>query len=247
MDLIKVKTAQGISTIKLSRPKVNAINESLVDELIMSFSGLKNRSDVKSILLTGEGSFLSFGFDIPEFLNYSKDEFRVFVEKFCKLLNEIFLFPKPVLSGINGHAIAGGCLLALACDYRIMVEDRTKIALNELTFGSTVFPIGISILKYTVGTRNAEIMLERGGMYSANQAKEIGLIDKSAPLEKFDDLVEETLGEYSNKDPLAFSDLKYNLRKNVIERDNDFDINRFIDIWYSDNTWNNLQNIKIKD
>ncbi len=120
MDFVRLSTADGIATVKIDRPKVNAINEQMVSELRDVFRALALDPGVKAVILTAEGSFFSFGFDIPGFMDYSKDAFLRFVLSFSDLVQRIFVFPKPVIAALNGHTVAGGCILAIACDSRIM-------------------------------------------------------------------------------------------------------------------------------
>jgi len=135
---------------------------------------------VKAIIFSGTGKFFSFGFDIPEFLSYSKDEFSRYLTKFTDLCLRLYLFLKPVVAALNGHTIAGGCMLALTSDYRIMESGKAKISLNEITFGSTVFSGIAEMLRCLVGERNAERILLTGSMYSAQEARQLGLIDETA-------------------------------------------------------------------
>jgi len=134
MSFIELKLHEKIATITLNRPKVNALNDELIDELKAAFQGVQAEGNVNAVILRGQGSFFSFGFDVPGFMAYQKDEFQNYVEKYSDLVKEIFMFPKPVIAALNGHTVAAGCVLALACDYRIMISGKAKIALNEMTY-----------------------------------------------------------------------------------------------------------------
>ncbi len=114
MDNLHISKDNQIATITLNRGKVNALSEELIEQLKNQFEILENDDSIRAIILTGQGKFFSFGFDIPGFLNHSKDEFRVFINKFTDLYTYMFLYPKLIVAAINGHAIAGGCMLATA-------------------------------------------------------------------------------------------------------------------------------------
>jgi len=248
MKFLGLSINENITTVVLNRSKVNAINEAMVEELSECFKKLETDSNVKAVILTGEGNFFSFGLDIPEFLNYSKDSFTKFLIKFTDLLKYIFLFPKPVVAALNGHTIAGGCMLAIACDYRLMVSGKPKISLNEITFGSTVFTSGVEILKFWVGGRNAETILYRGEMYLAEDARALGLVDEVVSKEELHETAQRIAQDFANKDGRAFKSVKALLRKQVaeeIERSERDSILEFVDIWYSESTWKNLEKIKI--
>ncbi len=250
MDFVQFSLDQNIATIVLNRPKVNAINETVVEEFGDCFQKLATDQNVNAVILTGEGSFFSFGFDVPEFLGYSKDSFIKFLTKFTGLYGDIFLFPKPVVAALNGHTVAGGCMLALACDYRLMVSERAKISLNEITFGSTVPYGSVQMLKHCIGERKAESVLYAGAMHSAEEAKGLGLIDEVVSKDNLREAAQKIALSLGEKDVRAFESIKMLLRKQVAEemkrREND-SILEFADIWYSESTWEKLRKIKIRD
>jgi Delta3-Delta2-enoyl-CoA isomerase len=250
MNFIYLSINENIATIVLNRPKVNALNKAMVEELRECFQKVADDSNVKAVILTGEGNFFSFGLDVPEFLSYSKDSFIKFLVKFTELYGYIFTIPKPIVAALNGHTIAGGCMIAIACDYRLMVSGKARISLNELTFGSTVFAGSVEMLKFLVGGRNAELALYTGAMYSAEEAKELGLIQEAVSKENIRDSAQKIAKDFAKKDSLAFESVKMLLRKQAreeMERRERNSIIEFADIWYSENTWKNLQNIKIRD
>ncbi len=248
MNFIHLSADKNIATIVLNRPKVNALNEAVVEELGECFQKLADDSNVKAVILTGEGSFFSFGLDVPEFLSYSKDSFIKFLTKFTDLYGYIFTFPKPVVAALNGHTIAGGCMIAIACDYRLMVSGKARISLNELTFGSTVFAGSVEMLRFLIGGRNAESALYTGAMYSAEEAKELGLIHEVASKENLRDSAQRIAEDFTKRDSRAFGSMKTLIRKQAGEemkrRERD-SIIEFADIWYSEGTWKNLEKIKI--
>ncbi len=244
MDFVDLTVTEGIARIALRRGKVNAINEKVVDELTDCFRDLSYDPKVKAVILTGEGKFFTFGFDIPEFLGYSKAAFIRYLTKFTGLYTDVFMYPKAVVAALNGHTIAGGCMLAIACDYRIMVQGSSKISLNEINFASSVFAGSVEIMKLLLGQRKAESALLSGAMYSPEEALDIGLIDK---IVKQDDLEEEARKkalEYASQDAAAFASIKKLLRNATAEemtKRERASILEFVDIWYSENTWNNLK------
>jgi len=248
MNLINVSKKNGITTVTMSRGKVNAINEAFVDELGAVFSELAADADTKAVILTGDGKFFSFGFDIPELLNYSKNDFARYLKKFCATYTQMFLFPKPVIGALNGHATAGGCILALTCDFRIMVTGNAKIALNELNIGAAIFAGCVGMLKSTVGVRNAEKVLLTGAMYTAEDARRIGLVDSVTSEETLMAEAKEIADEFSQKNPDAFKALKTLLRRPSAEcfgRSEQDSILDFIEIWYSEPTRRVLKGVVI--
>jgi len=249
MSFVRVTKDDRVATLTLSRGKVNALNEPVVEEIHGCLEDLENDHTIKSVILTGEGKFFSFGFDIPEFLGYSKDAFAGFLTKFTDLYTYMFVFPKPIVAACNGHTIAGGCMLATACDCRIMASGKAKISLNEIGFGSSVFAGSVEMLKFCVGQKNAWQILCSGAMYSAEEARQLGLIDQVSSEEVLMDEARRTALDFAEKDSVAFAGIKKLLRKPVAEemvRREPGSIREFIDIWYSANTRENLKRIKIR-
>jgi len=248
MSLVTTTRQDGIATVTLTHGKVNAFNESTVEELRAAFDDLREDDDIRAVILTGNEKFFSFGLDIPELFTYTKEGCHRFLVKFTGLYTSIFQFPKPVIASIGGHAIAGGCILATACDYRLMVDGKAKIGLNEITFGSSIFAGSVEMLIYCCGQRNAETVLIGGEMYYAEEALRLGLIDKVVTAENLAEETAATAAMYAMKDPEAFAALKALLRSPVVdqmERCEQESIRAFNDIWYSDTVRENLKGIKI--
>ena len=248
MSFMHVSKDVEISTVTLSRGKVNALNEPMVEEITKSFEDLAIDNEVRSIIFTGSGKFFSFGFDVPEFLSYPKNDFIKYLEKFTNLYTYVFHFPKPIVAALNGHTIAGGCMLATACDYRLMVTGKAKISLNEITFGSPVLAGSVEMLRYCVGSRNAQSILYSGAMYSAEEAFQLRLVDQVSSEDDLTEDARKVAQELAQKDSSAFRSIKHLLRKpaaeQMIKREKDA-ILEFVDIWYSEQTWENLKTIKI--
>ncbi len=249
MDFISVSKNDGIASITLSRGNVNALNEIMVEQLNDCLTDLETDQEISSVILTGQGKFFSFGFDIPEFMSYSKDDFTRYLTKFTDLYTYVFLFPKPVIAALNGHTIAGGCMLATACDHRMMVSDKSKISLNEIGFGSSVFAGSVEMLGFCAGWKNAETILYSGAMYSANEALQLGMIDMVFSRDNLINEAKKKARALGEKDNTAFNSIKGLLRRPVAERmvkREKESIQEFIDIWYSEKTWEKLLKIRIK-
>ncbi|UCD17635.1 MAG: enoyl-CoA hydratase/isomerase family protein [Candidatus Zixiibacteriota bacterium] len=248
MSFINVSQEKDITTVTLTRGKVNAINESLVDELHAILKNLEDDPQARAVVLTGAGKFFSFGLDIPELYSYSQNDFLKFLQKFTNLYTSLFLFPKPVVAAINGHAIAGGCMLATPCDFRIMTTGKPRISLNEVTFGSSVFAGSVSILKFCVGAKNAAKILYSGSMFSAEEAHQMSLVDE---ISTESDLAKKAMTkatELAGKDSAAFGSIKRLLRRPVADEMSHYEqdsLREFVEIWYSKSTREQTKKIEI--
>lgn len=250
MEFVHVSSRDGLAEVRLQRGKVNAIDDRVVGELAEAFRQLADDPAVRGSILTGTGKFFSFGFDIPEFLGWSREAFAGYLDRFTALYREIFAHPKPVVAALNGHAVAGGCMLATASDARIMVGGKAKIGLNEIGFGSSVFAGSVGMLAFWVGQRHAQEVLYSGRLFSAEQAQAMGLVDAVATEEGLIEVARAVARRHADRDPVAFRSQKGLLRKPVLddmaarERDS---IREFVEIWYSEETWKKLKEIRIHE
>jgi len=250
MEFIKIDRENDIAVITLCKGKVHEISEPAVDQIHNAFKEFEKDHNIRGILLTGEGKFFSFGLDIPGFLEYRKAMFARFLSKFTNLYRYLFTYPKPILAALNGHTIAGGCMIANACDYRMMVSGNARISLNEITFGSTVFAGATAMLKYLIGGRNAEKMFLTGKMFTAEEALELGLVDRVVEVDSLMTEAMKELKDMAKHDLTAYAHVKKLLRAPVVrlmESREEMSIAEFNDIWYSEGTWDKLKEIKIKE
>lgn len=246
---VRESAAGGVVTLTISRPKVNALNDDVVQELRARLDEHEG-DDSGAIVLTGERDFFSFGFDVPFYRSAPRDVFGAFVRRFTDLYRFLFLYPKPVVAAINGHAVAGGCMLALACDQRVMSAGKARISLNEVGFGSTVFAGSVEMLRFAAGSREASRFLTSGVFCSADEARAIGIVDDVASRDDLAAAAQTAALELAKKSRPAFASLKRLLREPVVkdlpERE-PLSIEEFLDIWYSPATQQDLEKIVIRD
>ncbi len=248
MGFIGLEKKNGIAILTFSRGKVNALNGAVINELRNCLESIEVDDQVKAVILTGSGKFFSFGFDIPEFLPYTKDQFTEFLTGFADLYSYIFLYPKPVIGALNGHTVAGGCMLALACDYRVMTRGKGKISLNEIGFGASVFAGTVEMLRFLVGSAQAQNILCSGAMYSPEEALDMGMVQELASEEDLMRAAMNAAGNLSSKPSAAFASIKFLLRKPVADEMKGREaasIKEFVEIWYSDETRAMVKNIVI--
>jgi len=249
MTFVHLDIREGLATVRLERGKVNALNEQVVDELASCLRGLETDPAVRGVLLTGTGKFFSFGFDIPEFLDMPKEAFTGYLRKFATLYRELFVHPRPVVAALNGHTVAGGCMLATACDVRVMARENAKIGLNEVGFGSSLFAGSLELLRFWVGDRRAQEIVYGGALYTAEQALDLGLVDAVVADGGLLDEARDRLEQLAGKSPRAFRSIKRLLRAPLaeeIQRREEASVQEFVEIWYSKETRAELEKIKIR-
>lgn len=164
----------GIVTLRLAHGKVSALDLELGEELRRQ---LALSREARAVILTGTGSSFSAGVDLFRMTS----DGAAYVERFWPVLNglleELFVFPRPVIAAANGHAIAGGCLVVAACDYRLMSGGR--IGVPELLVGVPFPAIALEILKFAAG-RDAQFLAYSGVTLPPDEARARGLVDEVA-------------------------------------------------------------------
>ena len=131
-----------------------------------------------------------------------------------------------------------------------MVKGKSKISLNELTFGSTVFTSVVEYLRFAVGSNNAQKVLYSGKMYTAEEALYLGLVDEAVTESRFSGAVNRIALDYGGRDSSVFRSAREMLRSPAmkrIEKDEKSSISEFVDIWYSKSTRKNLEKIEIRN
>src|SRR5690606_3866930 len=138
MNTLNITIQDSLAIIALDRGKSNAINEVMLDELKKMVISIEQDPHIFGIILTGKHGFFSAGLDLIELYEYREEQMKVFWAKFLDLVKTLTSFKKPIISAISGHSPAGGCVLAICCDYRIMAEGEFIIGLNEVPVGIMV-------------------------------------------------------------------------------------------------------------
>src|SRR4051812_49886021 len=116
---ITFEVREGVAVLGLELGRGNAINQGFIDALLGRLDEVE-RSGARSVVITGQGRTFSGGLDLPSIFDLDRAGMARFVDAFDGLFTRVFSFPRPVVAAVNGHAIAGGCVLAMACDRRVV-------------------------------------------------------------------------------------------------------------------------------
>ena len=179
-----VRTADhsgGVRVLTLARPPANALDESLLGDLLAAVGDARRRDDVRALVLTGAGAFFSGGFDL-RVPRRDDDDARRVRELYRDSHLALFGCPKPTIAMVNGHAIAGGLVLALACDYRLAVAGDYRIGLNEVAIGASFPKVAFEIVRLRLTHAQASELLLGAGVYPAEQhGTRLGVFDEILP------------------------------------------------------------------
>jgi enoyl-CoA hydratase/carnithine racemase len=189
MSTVRVSDREGgVRVLVLDRPKANAINEDLLADLDAAIAAAGIDDRVRAIVLTGGGNFFSAGFDFSAPRRDAAETQRIgelYRDAHVRLLS----VPKPTVGMMNGHTIAGGLVLLLACDYRLGLDGDYRIGLNEIAVGASFPKAAMEIVRLRLPHARACELVLGAALYPASQALRLGIVDELLPADKLEDTV----------------------------------------------------------
>ncbi|XP_044766585.1 enoyl-CoA delta isomerase 1, mitochondrial-like [Coccinella septempunctata] len=220
----------GIATVTLQNAPVNSLNLKLVTELSDTLNSLEKNKSRGLILKSFSDKVFSAGIDLFELYKPKEDRMKQYWTALQDCWINLYGFSAPTVACINGHAPAGGCLLSLCCEYRVMLKDRT-IGLNETKLGIVAPPWFIASMENVIGRRQSELALTSGKMFTTEEALRVGLIDEIA--EDSEDAINKSRAFFKLFEkvaPSARSATKHLIRKKTIQdlvQNREADLNLF--------------------
>jgi enoyl-CoA hydratase len=174
----------GVRVLTLTRPPANAIDESLLADLDAALGAARADDAVRAVVLTGAGAFFSGGFDFAAPRRDPAAERRIY-ELYRSSHLALLTFPKPTVAMMNGHALAGGLVLVLACDHRLGVEGEYKIGLNEVAVGAAFPRVAAEVVRLRLSHAAASELLLGAALHPARDAVRLGVADELLPAAGF--------------------------------------------------------------
>lgn len=236
--LIDVEDHGPIRELRLARPPANALDPTLCLALRDAIDAAA-ADDVGGIVLTGGPKVFSGGLDVPHLLSLpDAAALREAWEAFFAAARALAAAPMPVAAALAGHAPAGGCVLALCCDYRVMASGAYRIGLNETQVG-LVAPEGIQrLMRRTVGARQAERLLVGGLLVDADEALRLGLVDEVAGIDEVAIRARIWLESLLALPRAPMLETRAIARADLIEalHEDHIDLARFVDAWNAPDT-----------
>ena len=240
MEHIKIVTKNSVATLLLNREHTNPIDGEMLESLFGSLDQLKNDNSIKSVILTSSNDkIFSFGFNLPVLVQLEKPDFQEFFRSFNELCLRLYTFPKPLIASINGYAIAGGCILALCADYRIVSNSKLLMGLNEVKLGVPVPWAAMIILRELIENHLAEEVVLTGKLYSPEQLLHRGIVNEVCDhlnLESRAFQIAREMGANLNK---SYQFMKVNMRQKTVDNiilDIENQNRKFVNHWFSRDT-----------
>jgi enoyl-CoA hydratase len=176
MAMIERSQHEGIRTLRLAHGKASALDVELLDALARELEGAAE--DVRALVLTGTGSIFCAGVDLFRLTREGADYVRRFLPLLSRFVRTLFAFPRPVVAAANGHAIAGGCVLVLAADARLMAEGAGRVGVPELLVGVPFPAAALEVVRFAVPRDRVQSLIYTGRTLSPQEALTAGLVDE---------------------------------------------------------------------
>ena len=214
--MIERQEHDGIVTLRLAHGKASAMDLELLDALTAEFQSLRV-DGTRAIVLTGSGTIFSAGVDLPRLTAGG----AAYVERFLPALDAafqtIFDCDRPVVAAVNGHAIAGGCILAQCADYRVMADGKGRIGAPELLVGVQFPPLALEILRFVVAPQHLQKLILTGATLLPSDALQHGLVDEVVDAERLDERARSVAEQLAAIPRDVFANTKRHLRLPVAE------------------------------
>lgn len=238
MELISIEQRGQVILAQLTRSVTNALNLECVNELAQMLQQVKSDPGARGLVLASANEkFFSIGFDIPQLYDLGRDDFLHFFRAFNRACLDLYTLPKPTVAAMTGHAIAGGCILALCCDYRFIAEGRKLMGLNEIKLGAPVPYLADSILRSLIGLRQAREVMGKGEFYPPEACLTMGMVDRILPPGEVVEQAVEQAAELASLPAAAFGAIKRNrvegVEAEVLARQEE-KARLFVECWYAD-------------
>lgn len=214
--MIEIENRGSVTILRIVRGKGNALNLELLEAFDKALTAI-DASEARAVVVTGQGSVFGAGVDLPELVGGGE----AYVRRFIPLLSDVFerlaTFRKPMIAAVNGHAIAGGGILVLACDQRIMARGKARIGLTEIQVGVPFPAWALEIARFATPPQHFQTLIMTGRTWTAEEALARGLVDEVVDAEQLESRALEVAAELGSLLPETFAASKLAVRRPLLE------------------------------
>ncbi len=183
MEFVRLEVADGVGTIRLDRPKMNALDAQMQEEIREAAREATERDDVKAVVIYGGERVFAAGADVKEMAEMSYTDMIKRSSGLTSAFTAVARIPKPVVAAVTGYALGGGCELALCADIRIAADNAT-LGQPEVLLGIIPGAGGTQRLSRLIGPSRAKDIIFTGRFVKADEALRIGLVDRVVPADQ---------------------------------------------------------------
>jgi len=224
----------------------NALNPRLMDALCSVLGELREAGAPAVLLRSSHEDLFCPGWDLKRLAGAERAEVADALAGFNRLVYDVFSYPGATAAAIQGHAVAGGCLLALGCDLRVMAEGRPRIGLSELNLGVPVPSASLVMLRERLAPNVVEELVVGGDGCNAERARNLGVVHRTAEPALVIAKTERELARLASKSALAFATTKKFLLGAAWKRMSEMatvDDEAFLDCWFSPQTQERIEGV----
>lgn len=241
--MLEIIDHDEIRELKLVRKPANALNPELVESLTNALHEAPEHAS--AVIISGLPGMFCAGLDLPQLIHHDRDEFSRFWQAFLRLLKTIAYMPVPTVFALTGHAPAGGIVMALYGDYRIMPRGKYKTGLNEVQVGLVAPTVIHGALARTIGAHPASRILMSGEMMTSDSALNLGLIDElvDEPSDTVDRAIE-WCKQHLRLPRQAMLTTRAMARADLLalfDDSSELGVEKFVGIWFSDEAQTTLK------
>ena len=238
-----------VMVLRLEGGKANAMTSEVLDTLERLIDELE-RSPAGAAVLTGYDRYFSAGLAVTKLVDLDRPAMRMFIERFSRSMMRIFACEKPIVAAINGHAIAGGCVLALMCDYRVLANDpKLAIGLNETRLGIGLPAIVIEPLRAQVPPTSLVAIALEGRLFDATQALAVGLVHEVVAPGELAARAHAKASELAALPAEGMAQIKRSLRAPILDsvlRTSAVETERWLDTWFAESARSRIRAVAEK-
>jgi enoyl-CoA hydratase/carnithine racemase len=244
---IRVERTGGLVTARFDKARGNAIDEPFTQELLDLARQLGADPHVRGVLLaSAHPKLFSPGLDLVTLAEYDRAAMERFMRLFAEAVWALYALPKPVVAAVGGHAVAGGCIVALTADFRVLRRGGVQVGLNEVKVGVPL-PWSVALLlRASVPPAALTRVALLGRNFADEEALAVGLADELADADGFEDFCRARLEEFADKDTASIAVTKGYLREGVLRemrgREKE-EMSAWLDRWFSDGTRERIRQI----
>lgn len=211
-------TPDGIAVVTLANPPMNAMNACVLEELAALFEGLASDSTVRAAVVAAAGPAFSAGLDLKSVPDLDRLGQRRLVDALNDSFGTLYAWPKPLVAAVNGHAIAGGLILALCADWRVAAEVAMQVGLAEVKVGVTYPVAPLEVARSELAPSLARRLILLGETLDARTAEAVGVFDERVPAGELLARATDQARRHAGLPPQAFAITKRQLRSQSLER-----------------------------
>ncbi len=213
--MIEIEDHGPVRRIRLARPPVNALDASLLARLDQALADAE-ASDARVVVLSGGAGVFSAGLDVRVLASGDSSRINALVEQFGRVQQRLVRSPLPVVAAITGHCPAGGAVMAILCDHRIMADGPFRIGLNEVRMGLYPGATVYRCFERLIGTRHAAALLANGALIEPRAALAVGLVDEVVDPGSVDARAIEHANQLAALPPRAYQRTRALVRRDLI-------------------------------